>query len=137
MTNSLGLTYSAGSSVPCSVVVDRLQDRLAVAQQAQMLLEDVDIVRARVERRQARRGARLAVVAVIVVSADHRAVFLAQNLGDARRQRRLSRRRITDDAEDDRMIDPLRHFALQALLPSSGVQATSRAAMLAMRSLGM
>ena len=87
MTKSLGLTYSGGSKRAVPVVVDRLQDRFAGAQQAQMLLENVDIVGARVERRQARRGARLPVVAMIVVGADHRAVRLAQNLGDAYRQR--------------------------------------------------
>jgi hypothetical protein len=32
-----------------------------------------------------------------------------QNLGDAGRERRLARRGIADDAEDDRMINPFRH----------------------------
>ncbi len=87
MTKLLGPDIFGRLERAMPMVVDRLQDRLAVAQQAQMLLQDVDIVGARVERRQARGGARLAVVAMIVVGADHRAVFLAQNLGDAYRQR--------------------------------------------------
>jgi hypothetical protein len=49
-----------------------------------MLLENVDKVCSRVERGQAGSGALRAVVAMIVVGADHRAVCLAQNLGDAR-----------------------------------------------------
>src|SRR5680860_155837 len=85
-----------------------------------MLLEDVDVIGARVERRQAGGGAGPTIVAMVVVGANHRAVRLAQNLGDAHRQRRLPRRRITYDAEYDRMIDSLRHIALQALLPKPG-----------------
>jgi RNase adaptor protein for sRNA GlmZ degradation len=65
------------------MIVDRLQDRLAATQQAQMLLEHVDIIRAWVERGQASSSALRAVVAMVVVGADHRAVRLAQNLSNA------------------------------------------------------
>ena len=117
MTNSFGLTYFGRPKVPLPVVVDRLQDRVAFAQMAERLLHNVEIVGARVDRRQALLAALAAVVAVVVVGAEHGAALLAQNLGDARRQRRLARRRIADDSQYDRVLNPLRHF----LLPSTYV----------------
>ena len=69
---------------------------------------------ARIDGREALLGALAAVEAMIVVGAEHGAAVLAQNLGDTRRQRRLARRRIADDSQNDRVLDPLRHFLLPA-----------------------
>ena len=46
----LGLDIFRRVELAGAVVVDRLQDRLALAEQAQVLLDDVDVVAARVER---------------------------------------------------------------------------------------
>ena len=88
----LGLHIFRPAEGAVAVVVDRLQDRIAFAQMTQRLLENIEIVGARVDGRQALLGALAAVEAVIVVGAEHGAAVLAQNLGDARRQRRLARR---------------------------------------------
>ena len=84
MTKSLRPDVFGRFERAVAMIVDRLQDRLADPQQPQVLLEHIDIVRARVERRQARGSALRAAVAMIVVGANHRAVLSAQNLGDAR-----------------------------------------------------
>src|SRR5689334_882112 len=133
----LGLDVFRRFKRAVAMVVDGLQDGLAAPEQTQMLLENVDMVGARVERRQAGGSTLRTAVAVIVVSTDHRAVLGTQNLGDAGRERRLARRRIADDAEDDRMINPFRHRLLQTPFPPRRLYATSRAATAASRSFGM
>ncbi len=89
------------------MVVDRFQDRLAFPQQPEMLLDDVDVVGARIEGGQAVLRPIAPLVAVIVVGAEHGAMVGTQNLGDTGRQRRLAGRRIPNDSEDDRMLSPL------------------------------
>ena len=96
------------------MAIDRLQDRLATAKQAQVLLQDIDVVGARVERGKASLVALLAFKRVVIVRAKDRAVLFAENLRDSGRQGRLSRRRITHNAEDDRMINSLGHVPSQA-----------------------
>ena len=68
----LGLDVFGRVQLAGRMVVDRLQDRLAEPQQAQVLLDDVDVVAARVERGDADLGPLPARIAVVVVRADRR-----------------------------------------------------------------
>ena len=52
------------------MVVDRLEDRLPVAKVAEVLSEDVEVVRRGLERRDSDLGPLLAVVAAVVVATD-------------------------------------------------------------------
>ena len=84
------------------VPVDRLQDGLAVAQMAQVLRHDVEVVGVGVQRRDAELGSLPAVVAVVVVGAGVGHGVLAQHAHEAPGHRGLAGRRVADDAEDDR-----------------------------------
>ena len=84
------------------VPVDGLQDRLAVAQMAQVLRHDVEVVAVRVQRRDAELGSLLAVVAVVVVGAGVGHRMLAERAHETPGHRGLPRRRVADDAENDR-----------------------------------
>ena len=69
---------------------------------AEVLGHDVHVVALRVQRRDVPLGALPAVVAVVVVGADVRDVLLAEHAHEAAGEGRLARRRVADDAEDDR-----------------------------------
>ena len=82
--------------------VDRLEERLARAHVAEVLGHDVHVVAVGVQRRDVPLRALLAVVAVVVVDADVRDVVLAEHAHEPAREGGLARRRVADDAEDDR-----------------------------------
>ena len=84
------------------VAVDRLQERLARAHVREVLGHDVHVVALGMQRRDVALRALPAVVAVVVVDADVRDVLLAEHAHEAAREGRLARRRVADDAEDDR-----------------------------------
>jgi hypothetical protein len=88
------------SEGPVGVTVDGLEDRLALAQEVQVLAGDVDVVAIGVERGDAVLGTLLSVKAVVVVGADVGDSVLAQDANEPSRDRRLPRRGIADDAED-------------------------------------
>ena len=56
-TKRLGPDVLGEAGASRAVVVDRLQDRLSAPEVAEVLAEDVEVVRARVERRDAELGA--------------------------------------------------------------------------------
>ena len=84
------------------VRVDRLHDRVAVPQVAEVLGEDVEVVAVRMERRDVALGPLLAVVAVVVVGAEVRHLVVAEDTHEPARDRGLPGPGVTDDAEHDR-----------------------------------
>ena len=84
------------------VPVDGLEDRLAVAQVAQVLRQDVEVVAVGMQRRDAELGALLAVVAVVVVDAGVGHRVFAEGAHETSGHRGLAGRRVADDAENDR-----------------------------------
>ena len=99
---AVGLDVDGRREGAVRVPVDRLQDRLAVAQMAQVLRHDVEVVAVGMQRRDAELGSLPAVVAVVVVGAGVGDRVLAQDAHEAPGHRGLARRRVADDAEDDR-----------------------------------
>jgi hypothetical protein len=87
---------------PVGVAVDRLQDSLAFPQVLELLGGDVDVVAVTVERCDAQVRALLAVIAVVVVSADVRTWSSPRIRTRPRVDGGLARHRIAHDAEDDR-----------------------------------
>ena len=92
-----------GGKGPVLMAVDGLDDRLARPQVRQMLAQDVQVVAVRVQRGETALGPLLAVVAVVVVGRDVRDLVLAEDPNQPARQRRLARRGVADDAEQDRV----------------------------------
>ena len=68
----------------------------------EVLAEDVEVARRRVERRDLQLGALLAPIAVVVVAADVGDTVGCRGCGPAAGQRRLSGGGVADDPEDDR-----------------------------------
>src|SRR5262249_23039280 len=90
-----------------AVVVGRLQHRLTPTEVREMLLEDVEMVGGRVQRRDAQLRALLTPVTVIVVATDVRDVFpSAEHADDSPGQGGLPGGGISDYSEDDRTSDP-------------------------------
>ncbi len=90
------------------VRVVRLHDRLALAQVAEVLREDVEVVAVRMQRRDVPLGPLLAVVPVIVVGAEVGHLVVAEHADEAAGDRRLPRPGVADDAEHDRARHQLR-----------------------------
>src|SRR6185437_4209690 len=84
------------------VVIDGLEYRVAGGQELQVLLHDVDVVAAGVQRGERQAGALLPVVAVVVVDADGGAAVGAERADQAGGDRRLARRAVAGDREHDR-----------------------------------
>ena len=84
------------------VLVDRLEDRLARPQVAQVLRHDVHVVGVRMQWRDRALGPLPAVVAVVVVEGDVGDLVLAQDAHEAARDGGLAGGGVSDDAEDDR-----------------------------------
>jgi hypothetical protein len=85
------------------MVVNRLEDRLALAEQPQMLLQDVQVVAGRVQGGELEAGALGAPVAMIVVAADAGDALRPQDRRNALRQGRLAGGGIADDPQDHRL----------------------------------
>src|SRR5262249_43693094 len=111
------------------VLVDGLQVSVARAQVAEMLAHDVYEVALGGQRRDVPLRALLAVVAVVVVGADVGDVVLAEHADEAAREGRLARRRVADDAEDDRA----RHYAAPGIIGSESSGSRSSAKTLDLR----
>ena len=84
------------------VTVDGLEDQLSHLQVRQLLLEDVNVVAAGMQRRESQLHPLLAVVAVVVVGRHVRDLILPEDPDEPSRQRRLTGCRVADDAEQDR-----------------------------------
>ncbi len=81
------------------VSIGRLENRALCRQRLEITSENVEIVRARIKRRDAHHLALRAVVAVIVVTGDVGDLFLSEDACESARQRRLAARRIANDGE--------------------------------------
>jgi len=84
------------------VLVHGLEDRLVLAQMSEVLSDDVHVVAVGMQRRDVALFALLAVVLVVVVGPDVGHLLLAEDVDEPARDRRLPRRRVADDAKDDR-----------------------------------
>src|SRR5712692_7790231 len=85
-----------------SVVVVRFQNRFSGTQQLQMLRHHIEVVTCWVQGCNAQLLTLLPVIPVIVVRAEHRHTFSAQNLGDALTQCRLPTSAVSHYSQDDR-----------------------------------
>jgi len=100
------------------VVVDGLEDRLPVAQQGDVLLEDVHVVAVRIMRRNPDPRPVGARIPVVVVDADIDRPIGAQGLGQPGRQGGLPRRGVADDTDDHRCLVGARRHTVHAFAPS-------------------
>ena len=82
------------------MLVNGLEDRLAVAQVRQVLGDDVEVIAVRMQRRDPVFGSLAAVIAVVIVGADVGDVVLAQDPHQTARDRGLAGGGVADDAED-------------------------------------
>ena len=106
MRNSPGLDIHRTGEGARFVVVDRLEDRLALAaEQAEVLLHDVDVIGRRIQSRKAVGSTLSTVEGVVVVHTDDRYPLGTEDLDDAIGQRRPAGGRVTDDTEYHGMLD--------------------------------
>ena len=68
------------------MVIGRLENRLVVSQQLQMLFEDIDVVALRIQCRHLLVGSLCAGVQVVIVGADRQYLPLSQDSRDPRGQ---------------------------------------------------
>ena len=87
------------------MVVDRLQDGLAHAQQLQVLLHDLDVVAVGVQRGERQRLALDAVIAVVVVHADRRDPLRPERRHQTLGDRGLAGGAVARDRQHDRSGD--------------------------------
>ena len=98
---------------PRAMVVDRLQHRLPAAQVRQVLREDVEVVGVGMQRSDAEVATLLAVMAVVVVSAQECDVAVPEHAHEAAREGRLAGSGVTDHTEHDRT----RHWPAKSSRP--------------------
>src|SRR6266480_1652070 len=84
------------------VVIVWFKDWLTGTKQLQVLRHYIKIVAIRIQRRDTQLLALLTIIAMIVVSAEHRDTLRTQNLDDTTTQRRLARSAISYYPQDDR-----------------------------------
>ena len=84
------------------MIVNRLENRLAVVQALEMELEDVEIVAIGMQSRDGSPRSLVAVVLVIVVTAHVGDSLRPEQVHQAFGERRLARGAVADDAGDDR-----------------------------------
>ena len=84
-----------------AMVIHRLEDRLAVVHALQMQFQNIDVVAVGVQRRNAKLLAFDAVVFVIVIGADLRHAFGAEQFCQPASERTFARRAVADDTKDD------------------------------------
>src|SRR5271157_547258 len=99
-----GLDILRTDEHPGGMVVNGLENWLAVMQALQLQFQNVEIVTIRMERRNAACSSLGSVVFVIVVGANVSHVFGTEQIHQSLRQRRFARRTVANDAQHNRPL---------------------------------